>query len=347
MTQREHRLGDLAERFGGEIVGGGADLVIRRLASLRSARDGDITFFSHGRYRDELQGTRASAVIVGADARDATGLPRIVCSDPYLFFAKVARLYHDEESARPGVHPSAVVLPGAHLAPDASVGPLCVIEEEAQIGARSRIGAGCVLGRKVTIGGEAQLHAGVVVYAGCEVGERATLHSGVVVGADGFGYAPTAGTWLKIPQMGSVRIGADVEIGANTTIDRGALDDTIIEDGVKLDNQIQIGHNVRIGAHTAIAGCVGIAGSTRIGSHCMIGGAAMIGGHLNIADRVIIAGGTVVTKSIDTAGTYVSVIPATPAREWRRTVALLRNLERMSERLRQLERRLAELENGK
>jgi len=347
MTQREHRLGDLAERFGGEVVGGDANLVIKRIASLRSAQSGDITFFSHGRYRDELAGTRASAVIVGADARDATTLPRIVCQDPYLFFAKVARLYHDEEAARPGVHASAVVLPGARLAPGVSVGPLCVIEEEAAIGAGSRIGPGCMLGRRVKIGDGTQLHAGVTVYAGCEIGERATLHSGVVVGADGFGYAPTAGKWLKIPQMGSVRIGADVEIGANTTIDRGALDDTVIEEGVKLDNQIQIGHNVRIGANTAIAGCVGIAGSTRIGSHCMIGGAAMIGGHLTIADRVIVAGGTVVTKSIDAAGTYVSVIPATPAREWRRTVAMLRNLERMSERLRLLERRLAELENEK
>lgn len=346
MTQRKHRLGELAERFGGEVVGG-ADPVIERLASLRAAQAGDISFFSHNRYRDELAVTRASAVIVGADARDVTALPRIVCADPYLFFAKVARLYHETQSVRGGLHPSAVVLPGARLASDVSVGALCVIEEEAEIGAGSRIGPGCLIGRKVRIGGGAQLEAGVTVYPGCEIGERAILHSGVVVGADGFGFAPDAGTWLKIPQMGSVRIGADVEIGANTTIDRGALDDTVIEDGVKLDNQIQIGHNVRIGAHTAIAGCVGIAGSTRIGSQCMIGGAAMIGGHLNIADRVIVAGATVVTKSIESAGTYVSVIPATPAQEWRRTVAMLRNLERMSDRLRLLERRLSDLESGK
>ncbi|MGB8435866.1 MAG: UDP-3-O-(3-hydroxymyristoyl)glucosamine N-acyltransferase [Burkholderiales bacterium] len=346
MTQREHRLAELAGRFGGEVVGD-SDPVISGLASLRTARSGDITFFSHGRYREELAATRASAVILGADARDITTLPRIVCADPYLFFAKVAHLYYEEPAASPGVHPSAVLLPGARLAPDVSVGPLCVIEEEAEIGAGTRIGPGCLIGRAVKIGGEAQLHAGVTVYAGCVIGDRAILHSGVVVGADGFGFAPDAGAWLKIPQMGSVRIGADVDIGASTTIDRGALDDTVIEDGVKLDNQIQIGHNVHIGAHTAIAGCVGIAGSTRIGRQCMIGGAAMIGGHLQIADRVMIAGGTVVTKSIDAAGTYVSVIPATPAREWRRTVAMLRNLERMGERLRLLERRLSDLENGK
>lgn len=346
MTQREHRLAELAGRFGGEVLGD-SDPVIRGLASLRTAGSGDITFFSHGRYRGELAATRASAVILGADARDSTALPRIVCADPYLFFAKVARLYHEEPVTSPGVHPSAILLPGARLAPDASVGPLCVIEEEAEIGARTRIGPGCLIGRAVKIGADAHLHAGVSVYAGCVIGDRAVLHSGVVVGADGFGFAPDAGAWLKIPQMGGVRIGADVDIGASTTIDRGALDDTVIEDGVKLDNQIQIGHNVHIGAHTAIAGCVGIAGSTRIGRQCMIGGAAMIGGHLQIADRVMIAGGTVVTKSIDAAGTYVSVIPATPAREWRRTVAMLRNLERMGERLRLLERRLSDLENGK
>lgn len=346
MTQREHRLGELAERFGGEVVGGG-DPVISRLASLRNARPGDISFFSHGRYRDELAATRASAVIVAADERDATRIPRIVCADPYLFFAKVARLFHEETPVPPGVHATAAVMPGARLAPDVSVGPLSVIEDGVEIGAGTRVGAGCILGRNVRIGSGTRLHAGVTVYEGCEIGERAILHSGAVVGADGFGFAPESGTWLKIPQMGGVRIGADVEIGANTTIDRGALDDTVIEDGVKLDNQIQIGHNVRIGAHTAIAGCVGIAGSTRIGRQCMIGGAAMIGGHLSIGDRVIIAGGTTVTRSIEAPGTYVSVIPATPAREWRRTVAMMRNLERMSERLRLLERRLAELESEK
>jgi UDP-3-O-[3-hydroxymyristoyl] glucosamine N-acyltransferase len=346
MTQREHRLGELAERFGGEAVGSG-DPIIRRVASLGAARAGDITFFSQGRYRDELAATRASAVIVARDDREATALPRIVCADPYLFFAKVARLYHEEPPETAGVHESAVVMPGARLAADVSVGALAVIEEQAEIASGARIGARSFVGRKVRLGAGSRIYAGVTIHRDCIIGERTIIHSGAVIGSDGFGFAPEAGVWLKIPQMGGVRIGSDVEIGANTTIDRGALDDTEIEDGVKLDNQIQIGHNVRIGANTAIAGCVGIAGSTRIGRHCMIGGAAMIGGHLAIADRVIIAGGTVVTKSIDLAGTYVSVIPATPAREWRRTVAMLRNIERMSDRLRELERRLSELEQKK
>ena len=333
----------MAERFGGEAVGSG-DPIIRRVASLRNAGPGDISFFSHARYRSELATTRASAVIVAASDREATALPRIVCADPYLFFAKVARLYHDEEPAAVGIHESAVIMPGAKLASDVCIGPLSVIEEEVEIGRGSRIGAGCFLGRRVKIGAGSRLHAGVTLYPGCEIGELAIIHSGAVIGADGFGFAPEAGAWLKIPQLGGVRIGSDVEIGANTTIDRGALDDTVIEDGVKLDNQIQVGHNVRIGAHTAIAGCVGIAGSTSIGRQCMIGGASMIGGHLTIADRVVLAGGTVVTKSIEVAGTYVSVIPATPAREWRRTVAMLRNIERLSDRFRALARRLSDLE---
>jgi UDP-3-O-[3-hydroxymyristoyl] glucosamine N-acyltransferase len=176
------------------------------------------------------------------------------------------------------------------------------------------------------------------------VGARAIVHSGVVIGADGFGFAPDGGEWIKIPQVGRVVIGNDVEIGANTTIDRGAIDDTVIEDSVKIDNQVQIGHNCRIGAHTAIAGCVGIAGSTRIGRHCLIGGAAMVGGHLEIADRVTIMGSSAISKSIPEAGVYSAALPAIDARAWRRTVALLRNLERLSERVRELERRLAGLE---
>jgi UDP-3-O-[3-hydroxymyristoyl] glucosamine N-acyltransferase len=200
------------------------------------------------------------------------------------------------------------------------------------------------VGERARIGPDSRLHARTTIYAGCEIGARSVVHSGAVIGADGFGYAPEGGRWLKIPQLGRVLIGDDVEIGANTTIDRGAIEDTIIEDGVKLDNQIQIGHNCRIGAHTAIAGCVGIAGSTTIGRHCMIGGAAMIGGHLTIADRVIVAGSTVVTKSISTPGTYLSVFPAEEAGKWRRLVAHLRGLARVTERLRELDRRVRHLE---
>jgi len=184
----------------------------------------------------------------------------------------------------------------------------------------------------------------VVVYARCVIGRRAIVHSGAVIGADGFGIALDAGQWLKIPQIGRVIIGDDVEIGANTTIDRGALDDTVIEDGVKLDNQIQIGHNVHVGAHTAMAGCVGIAGSARIGRNCTLGGGAIVLGHLELADGVHISAGTLVTKSINRPGTYTGVYPLQENRDWSRTAARLRNIDRLDARIRMLERLVADLQ---
>jgi UDP-3-O-[3-hydroxymyristoyl] glucosamine N-acyltransferase len=339
------RLGDIAARFGGELVGD-PQLPVSQVATLRGATHGEIAFLAHAKYRPELALTRASAVIVGTEDRDATGLPRIVCTDPYAYFARVSALFNPPAPVVPGRHASAVVASDAQVAPTACVGAGCVVERGAQIADGAALGAGCIVGEGASIGPGARLHPRVTVYAGCRVGARSILHSGAVIGADGFGFAPEGGRWLKIPQIGRVVIGDDVEIGANTTIDRGAIEDTVIEDGVKLDNQIQIGHNCRIGAHTAIAGCVGIAGSTTIGRHCMIGGAAMIGGHLTVADRVIIAGSTVVTKSIDAPGTYLGVIPAEEAREWRRIVAHLRSLARLTDKLRDLDRRVRQLEQG-
>jgi UDP-3-O-[3-hydroxymyristoyl] glucosamine N-acyltransferase len=337
------RLGDIAARFGGELVGD-AQVRVSQVATLRGARPGEIAFLAQSRYRPDLAATQASAVIVGAEDRDATALPRIVCKDPYAYFARVSALLNPPGEVVPGIHASAVLAPDAGVAPTAHIGPGCVIERGARVADGASVGAGCVLGKGASIGPHTRLHPRVTVYAGCTVGARSIIHSGAVIGADGFGFAPEAGKWLKIPQIGRVVIGDDVEIGANTTIDRGAIEDTVIGDGVKLDNQVQIGHNCRIGAHTAIAGCVGIAGSTTIGRHCMIGGAAMIGGHLSIADRVIVAGSTVVTKSIGAPGTYLSVIPAEEAREWRRIVAHLRSLARLTDRLRELDRRVRQLE---
>jgi UDP-3-O-[3-hydroxymyristoyl] glucosamine N-acyltransferase len=346
MGQGPFRLAEIVSRLGGELIGDPA-VEVRGVASLRSARAGDLSFLVQSKYRSELAATGASAVIVPERERDATGLPRIVCRDPYAYFAHVTQLFSPPAQVVPGVHPDAIVAPGAVVAASASVGAGCVLESGVRLGERVSVGAGCFVGADAAIGADSRLHPGVVVYGGCIIGARAIVHAGAVIGADGFGFAPEGGRWVKIAQTGRVVIGDDVEIGANTSIDRGAVDDTVIEDGVKLDNQIQIGHNCRIGAHTAIAGCVGIAGSTTIGRHCMIGGAAMIGGHLSVADRSVIAGGTVVTKSIDRADTYASVIPATAVREWRRTVALLRGLERMSQRIRELERRLAGLERDR
>jgi len=313
-------LAQIAARLGGRVAGD-PGVLIRQVGSLERAGPGQIGFLAGPRHRAKLEGTRASAVVLGAGAEKLTRLPRIVCDDPYAYFARVSQLFNPLTAQPAGVHP------------DASVAP------DARLGARVSIGAGCVIGPGVTIGDDSCLYPGVTVYAGCRIGARAIIHSGAVIGADGFGFAPDAGRWVKIPQVGGVAIGDDVEIGANTTIDRGTLDDTVIGDGVKLDNQIQIGHNCRIGAHTAIAGCTGIAGSAEIGSHCTIGGAAMIIGHLSICDRAHVSAGPFISRSIRKPGGYTGVYPADENAAWARNTAVVRHLAELHARVRRLEQR--------
>lgn len=337
------KLSELVRNFGGDLIGDG-EIQISGLSTLAGAGPNDISFLSNSKYRSQLATTRAAAVILGPQDREATVMPRIVTPNPYAYMAKVSTLLHPIARPAPGIHPSAVVDATARIASDAAIGPHAVIAEQAVIGSGAVIGAGCFVGAEVSIGAECMLYPGVSIYAGCKLGQRTIVHSGAVIGADGFGLAPEAGRWLKVPQVGRVVIGDDVEIGANTTIDRGALEDTVIEDGVKLDNQIQIAHNVRIGAHTAIAACVGIAGSTVIGKHCIIGGAAMFVGHIQVADGVTISGGTLVSKSIESAGTYTAMWAAAPHREWLKTVAQLRRLDSLAQRVRELEKQIQENE---
>lgn len=332
-------LAELVERFGGELIGDGS-VIISQVAPLDTAQPGQLSFLSNRRYLRQLASTRASAVILPEDARDAIALPRLVCPNPYAYYARVSQLLNPRTPRPAGIDPRAIVDPAASVSATAYVGPCAVIEAGAVIGGKTEIGGGCHVGRNSRIGVECVLQANVTVYHDCTIGDRAVIHSGAVIGADGFGMAMENGRWLKIPQIGRVMIGDDVEIGANTTIDRGALDDTVIEDGVKLDNQIQIGHNCHIGANTAIAGCVGIAGSTRIGRHCRIGGSAMIGGHLEIADNVEVSGGTTVPKSLLQPGTYTSVFPVSSHADWLRNASLIRHLQEMRERIRRLEEKL-------
>jgi len=334
------RLADLAAYLGGDLSGDG-EVLISRVASLESAGPGEISFVTHVRHRAALDGCRASAVIVPQTLADATNTPRIVCGDPYLAYARTAQLFDPESRTVAGVHPSAVIESGVRIAADASVGAGAYVGHGSVIGAGSTIGPGTQIGAGCSVGGSCVLHARVTLYRGCVIGDRCVIHSGAVIGADGFGFAPDHGTWMKIPQSGRVVVGNDVEIGANTTIDRGALDDTVIEDGVKLDNQIQVAHNVRIGAHTAIAAMTGIAGSAKIGSHCMIGGAARIMGHITITDRVQIAATSFVSKSIAEPGSYSGAVPAAPSAEWLRNAAWLKNLGKLAARVKELERRLA------
>jgi UDP-3-O-[3-hydroxymyristoyl] glucosamine N-acyltransferase len=325
-VQGEYSLGELAVRFGLGLQGD-PDLTVRRVATLSNADSGTLSFLANSRYRKQLDSTRATAVLIGPENAEGCPVAALIDPNPYLAYARIADLLHPQAQAAPGLHPTAVVSSGAHVPASASVGPLAVIEDEAHIGERVFVGPGCIVQRGARIGADTRLTARVTVCAGVSIGLRCVLHPGAVVGADGFGFALDGGAWVKVPQVGSVQIGDDVEIGANTTIDRGAIDDTVVEHGVKLDNQIQVGHNVTIGSHTAIAGCVGISGSTTIGRRCMIGGGVGIAGHLTIADDVIVTGCSLVSASIKSAGSYSSGMPAVETRMWRRMVAHLRRLD--------------------
>ena len=340
------RLADLAEHVGARLDGDG-DIRVLRVATLDNAGPGAIGFLANPHYRAQLATTRAAAVILAPADAAATTLPKLITDRPYAAFARVATLLHPATPVTSGVHSSAQVDPAAKVDKTASIGACAVIGAGATIGERAVVGAQCVVGAGAEIAEGAVLHPHVVLYPRSVVGARSLIHSGAVIGADGFGMAEEDGRWLKIPQIGRVVIGADVEIGANTTIDRGAIDDTIIEDDVKLDNQIQIGHNCVIGAHTAIAGCVGIAGSTRVGRNCRIGGAAMIAGHLDIADGTVISASTGVYDSIRDPGVYTSAFPALPHRDWRRVASQIRRLRELAERVRALERQTKTANDGR
>jgi UDP-3-O-[3-hydroxymyristoyl] glucosamine N-acyltransferase len=328
-------LREIVSSLGGEAVGEVAT-PLTGVATLDSAGPSEIAFLANPKYRHKLATTRAGAVIVGRGDRGAAGVPRIVCDNPYAYYARTVALFHPEDASRAGIHPFAQVDGSANVDASAEIGAFVVIGARSSIGPGARIGAHSVIGERVAIGKGTRLHPRVTLYDGCTIGERCILHSGVVIGADGFGMARDEGRWIKIPQVGAVRIGDDVEIGANTTIDRGALDDTVIEDGVKLDNQIQVGHNCVIGAHTVIAGCTGISGSVTIGRDCMIGGGVGLVGHISICDHVTVSGFSLITKSITEPGTYTSGLPFMPHAEWLKNAVHLRRLEKMAAELRKL-----------
>ncbi len=335
------RLGDLHRLLGGELIGD-ADLTIARIGPLQGADATTIAFLSNPRYREQLAGSQAACVIVGRELRDLAAArgAALVCSDPYLAFARLTQWWaaQTRRPAAPGVHTTAVIEDGVTLASGASIGAMAFIGRGARIGAGAVVGAQCHVGEGAELGAGSWLKPRVVLGDACRMGARGIVHSGAVIGADGFGFAPTEGRWEKIEQLGAVVIGDDVEIGANTCIDRGALDDTVVEDGVKLDNLVQIGHNVRVGAHSAFAGCVGVAGSARIGRHCTAGGGAIILGHLELCDHVHITAATVITRSIHKPGQYSGLFPFDDNASWEKNAATLRQLYSLRERLRALEK---------
>ncbi|AXK40088.1 UDP-3-O-(3-hydroxymyristoyl)glucosamine N-acyltransferase [Crenobacter cavernae] len=340
------KLSDIVARLGGELVG--ADLGVARVAPLESAGADDISFVASAKYRKQLDVSDAGALIVPAtlaEAASAGGRSLIVTADPYLYFARLSQLFYPAPVPVAGVHPAATLAEGVDVAATSEIGARVVLGRNVRVGERCRLLPGVVVGDDTVIGDDVTLYPNVTIYHDCRIGSRVTIHSGAVIGADGFGFAPSRDGWVKIPQVGRVVIGDDVEIGANTTIDRGAIDDTVIGQGVIIDNLVQIAHNVEVGTRTAIAGCAGIAGSTKIGANVVIGGAVMMVGHIMIADGTFIGGGTLVNKSLKTADNYSSSYPLSTYKEWVSNAVHLRHLDGLAKRVKSLERQLAAQQN--
>lgn len=337
MMSHQYTLEEIGKLINAE-VHGDPHCVIVGITTLQDAQPGQISFLDNPRYNKYLTSTKASAVILRKEHLASCPAGALVMDNPHLGFAKTASLFEPSVTVTAGIHPTAIIAENCQIHSTASIGPYCVIAKNTTIEADVVLGPHCIIGENTKIGANSRLWANVTLYRNAQIGQRTIIHSGVIIGADGFGFAQDKGKWHKVPQLGGVRIGDDVEIGANTTIDRGALGDTIIENGVKLDNQIQIAHNVRIGANTIIAGCVGIAGSAHIGKNCLIGGGALIAGHLEIADGVIIMGGSGVDKSITQANVYSTALSVQPNDKWLRNAARLRQLDKMAKRLREVEK---------
>jgi UDP-3-O-[3-hydroxymyristoyl] glucosamine N-acyltransferase len=342
MNAIHYSAAELAERFGLG-VHGDAKRVVSGVGTLAGAGNTELSFLSNSKYAAQLASTRAGVVVVREENLAGCPTTALIARDPYVTYARIAALFERLPAASPGIHPSAVVAASAQVSATASVGPCCVIEHAAVIGDGVILGPHCIVGENCVVGAQSRLVARVTLVTRVTLGRRVLVHPGAVIGADGFGLAfdhdaSDHGSWVKLPQLGGVRIGDDCEIGANTTIDRGALDDTVLEEDVRLDNQIQIAHNVHVGAHTAMAGCAAVAGSARIGRYCMIGGNAGVLGHLELADRVTITAKSLVTHSIREAGEYSSGTPLQENRLWRKNAARFKHLDEYARRLSVLEK---------
>lgn len=339
MVLQSFSLAELAERVQARLVGDAEQKVVS-VAPLDVAGPSQLAFCTLDRYLPRLRETRAGAVLLREPHLAHCPVNALVVADPYSAYAELATLLHPRVPHTPEIHASVVVGSGAHIgdgvyiAPNAVIGPGAVIESGCEIGAGSCVGQEAVVGEGSILGPR------VVLGDRCRLGRRGILHAGAVIGADGFGFAPGGTGWKKVPQLGAVYLGEDVEVGANTTIDRGALENTVIGDGVKLDNLVHIAHNVHIGAHTVIAGCTAVAGSTIIGAHCVIGGQCAITGHIEICDGVTLLGMTGISNSIREPGVYASPLPARPVQAWRRNVARVMNLEELHKRVRELEKQM-------
>lgn len=333
-------LQQLAEKLGGQLHGD-PNVTITKLATLANAKDGELSFLANPKYLQDMKATKASCVMLTADALPECPTNAIVLSNPYLAFATVAGLFDRSPKGDQRIHHTAIIDPTAEIASGVTIGAYVVIGKHCKIAAGVTIGSGSVLSDYVTIAEHTELKANVTIYHDVVIGSHCIIHSASVIGSDGFGNAKDAqGNWVKIPQLGRVVIGNNVEIGSSTTIDRGAIDDTILADGVRIDNQVQIAHNVTIGRNTAIAGCTGIAGSVDIGENCLIAGQVGISGHLKICDNVIMMAAANTGKSITEPGIYAGGLAARPHMEWARLAARISSLDKLYTRVKVLEKKI-------
>jgi UDP-3-O-[3-hydroxymyristoyl] glucosamine N-acyltransferase len=304
-------------------------------ATLESATSTQLSFIYNKKFIPALRDTRAGVVILSDIFLDEYDGNALVVKDPYLSYAKAANILHPRPKPATGIHPSAVIGKSTKIANDCVIAANVVISDNVTIGKGSYIGPNCLIDADAVLGEELNLIANVSIGKKTHIGDRVTIHPGAVIGSDGFGYAPHGKQkgWYKIPQLGYVEIGNDVDIGANTTIDCGALDNTVIGNGVKIDNQVQVAHNVHIGDHTAIAACTGIAGSTKIGQHCTLAGGVGLVGHITIADGVHITGMTMVTHSITKPGAYSSGTPFQTNAEWLKNAVRFKQLDKLTKKI--------------
>jgi len=336
----KYTLGDLVDKAGG-VLHGDQKCPISAVASLDTARNGDLSFCVSKHHLKQLKNTRASAVIVQRDMVADCPTNSVVTGNPYLVYARMAAMLHVSDVSQDEIHPSACIGENCKIDAGVSIGAHAVIENRVSIGSGTHIGPGCVISEDVMIGSHCVLMQNVSICSRSVLQDRVVIKPGAVIGSNGFGWANDEGKWIRIPQLGGVSIGSDVDIGANSTVDCGTIDNTVLENGVKVDNQVQIAHNVYIGEHTIIAGCVGIAGSTRIGAHCAIGGGVGISDHLVIANNVKITGGSIVLRSINEPGIYSSGGPLQVNKEWRRNYIRLSELESLVKRLHKIEKKLS------
>jgi UDP-3-O-[3-hydroxymyristoyl] glucosamine N-acyltransferase len=331
------KLGALAAQFACELTGD-PHIEVSTVSTLVDAAPGSISFLANPAYKEQMRTTQASAVIVTAKDVDDCPTAALVAADPYLIYARIAAFLYPPTTIRAGIHKSAVISVSASVSDSAEIAALAVIGDHAVIGPNVFVGPACVVGERCSLDAGCRLIANVTLVQDVRIGQRSIVHPGAVIGADGFGNARSESGWVKVPQVGGVRIGDDVEIGANTTIDRGAIGDTVIDNGARLDNLIQIAHNVRIGEHTAIAATVGISGSSVVGKRCMLAGRVGIAGHVTVCDDVILGGAAVVTKDIKEPGFYSAVFPVEKDRDWKRKLARFRRIGKLDERVKKLEK---------